>query len=375
MDAGLTIDFPLQICILDIETDEDAVRNPEGCVVFVVGVKTFVLREGSYQAAQYKWYSPKEFADLAGFLHSFNGLIIGHNIFEFDYRTIRLSLSLDGVLEKTVDTLDFLRRKIKKRRKGLLSLDSLSRANLGKSKTLDGESAPKLWRQGRYDEVIAYNENDCLLTMELWQHFVIERSGVLKSYQKTGWTDEGTFNISDKDLEELLGKKPKYTYETWKQKLEAGEFNRQKRRQSKEWDIAAMEAEPDFATSYCWYYCKASNQTFLFKQRRLPGARRERDLVKIECPGCANESIPVGEVHKLLGSVQGDVGGGNKPVGFPEQFEALMGEHMKDAYADWIVFKDLIAQENPVGEGIHEEAHIQLWTIYDQMALYLMDDL
>jgi len=178
----LTIDavmgLPTRVCVLDIETEYVEFQNPEGCILAFVGLKVFGLSEGVYQAQNHKYYLPGEMADLEQFLRSFDGLIIGHNIFAFDYRALRPLLLLDGILEKTVDTLDFLARKNRNRLKGL-SLDHLSRANLGKGKTLDGASTPELWRQGRRDEVIAYNENDCILNMELWQHLVRKRAGTI----------------------------------------------------------------------------------------------------------------------------------------------------------------------------------------------------
>lgn len=46
------------------------------------------------------------------------------------------------------------------------SLDALARAN-GFKKSGSGELAPKLWQQGKYQEVIDYCLNDCKITREL----------------------------------------------------------------------------------------------------------------------------------------------------------------------------------------------------------------
>lgn len=330
--------LPPQICILDVETEQVEFDNPEGCILAFVGVKTFVLSEGNYQPKQYIYYLADDLTSLEQFLRNFDGLIIGHNIFAFDYRTLRTRISLDGVIEKTFDTLDFLWRKNRQRLKGL-KLDHLCQANLEKGKTLDGASAPELWRQGKRDEVIAYNENDCTLTMELWQHLVVKRAGVIRFYKKDGWSNEGTFKISASDLEELLGQKPRYTYSVWKEKVEAGSFNRQK--QSHRQIEEDFFGEPEFAfeTSYRWYYCKASNRTFIFEQQDLPGARG--DMVKISCPGCGIETISVLEDYKLLGSIEGDGGQGIAQGSFPEEFETLIAEHMNATRSDWMLFPQL----------------------------------
>lgn len=344
MKKNSTISLPSEICVLDVETEQVEFQNPEGCILAFVGVKTFVLSEGSYQPQEYRYFLADDVTALEQFLRTFDGLIIGHNIFAFDYRTLRTRLSLDGVVERTADTLEFLLSKNRQRLAGL-KLDHLCRANFGKGKTLDGASTPELWRQGRRDEVIAYNENDCILTMELWQHLVMKRAGIIRFYKKDNWTDQGTFNISARDLEELLCQRPRYTYPTWKEKVEAGGFNRQKqnRRQSEE-DLF-WEPELVFETSYSWHYCQASNRTFLFEQQDLPGDRG--DMVSILCPGCELETIDVLEDHKLLGSIEGDRGDGIEQGGFPEEFEKLITEHMKATHSEWMYFPQLSTEQNP----------------------------
>ena len=56
--------------------------------------------------------------------------------------------------------------------KGLNSLDALSQANGYGAKEMDGATAPRLWAQGRYAEVIAYNVGDVLKTRKLFEQLV-----------------------------------------------------------------------------------------------------------------------------------------------------------------------------------------------------------
>ena len=344
MKKNSAITLPSHVCVLDVETEQVEFQNPEGCILAFVGVKTFVLSEGSYQSKEYKCYLADDVTTLEQFLHTFDGLIIGHNIFAFDYRTLRTRLSLDGVLEKTADTLDLLLQKNRQRHTGL-KLDHLCRANLGKGKTLDGASTPELWRQGKRDEVIAYNENDCNLTMELWQHLVVKRTGIIRFYKKDIWTDERTFKISSSDLQELLCQKPRHTYSAWQEKVEAGGFNRQKQSRRQTEEGVFWEPELSFETSYRWHYCQASNRTFLFEQQDLPGDRG--DMVKVPCPGCGIETFSVLEDHRLLGSIEGDSGQGVSQGGFPEEFETLMVVHMNTTRSEWMLFPQLTTAQNP----------------------------
>ena len=53
--------------------------------------------------------------------------------------------------------------------RGLNSLDAIAQANGMDAKALDGATAPRLWAQGRYAEVIAYNVADVLKTKRLFE--------------------------------------------------------------------------------------------------------------------------------------------------------------------------------------------------------------
>jgi hypothetical protein len=186
------------------------------------------------------------------------------------------------------------------------------------------------------------------LNLELWQHLVTKRAGIIRYYNKDTWIDESTFKISKTDLLELLGQKPKYGFSVWKEKVETGGFTRQKksRRQAEEWANAAIfwESAPAIESSYRWHYCKAVNQTFLFEEKDLPGDRG--DIVTRPCPGCGVETVHVLEDHSLIGHVDGDVGTGMGQGDVPEEFSALLADHMKNTSSEWMVLPQLTDEEN-----------------------------
>jgi len=337
----ITLPLPATVCVLDVETERVEFRQPEQCVLAFVGTKTFRRYNGIYQPEQYVSYLPGKEADLESFLRTFPGLIIGHNIFAFDYRTLRPRLSLTGIIEKTVDTLEFLSAKRSARLKGL-SLDHLCRANVGKGKTLDGASTPDLWRQGKRDEVIAYNENDCVLTMALWEHLVFKRSLLIRYYEKDTWTEEGTITITDRDLAELLGQTPRYTYAAWNTKVETGGFTRQ-RQPKLEWGLADVDwaPEPEYEVAEHHHYCKTANRTYLFEERDMLGDRG--DMITIPCPGCGTEEVLVLEDYTLIGSVEGDATGYSREA----ELDQLRLAHINATRSQWSFLPQLTDDQNP----------------------------
>ena len=59
-----------------------------------------------------------------------------------------------------------------RRGKGVCSLDALCAANALPRKTMQGSTAPRRWREGRYADVIAYNVADVLATRALFERMV-----------------------------------------------------------------------------------------------------------------------------------------------------------------------------------------------------------
>jgi len=136
---------------------------PEKCQLAIIGIMWFTHKRVRYYSQGYRACYPDEIGDLEKALRKFGGMIIGHNLFAFDYRVLRQRISLEGIIEKSIDTLHFLHKKNRKRYRRL-KLDELSRENFGKGKPFSGKSIPKMWEQGLYRDVIAYNKNDCILT-------------------------------------------------------------------------------------------------------------------------------------------------------------------------------------------------------------------
>lgn len=331
--------LPERICVLDIETEETKFESPEKSKLAFVGIKVYTLHNGRYYPCKYKYYLPKQIAELEEFLKEFSGIIIGHNILQFDYRVLRPLITLEGIIEKTVDTLAFLHGKNGKKLGGL-SLDNLSRVNLGKSKTLNGKSISELWRRGKCKEVIRYNENDCMLTKALWWQLVNKRSIRIAYYDKCEQRQiDKSFNISITDVACLTGKKPLFTFLTWEQKIKRDGYILVKEERKFYWEKEVdwekeVGWEPETESMYYWFYCDHCRKTFLFEATIQRGFA---DHEMVECPKCGKQ---FGEIRADLGytfisEITGNFGSGCCQGSLPEPFQDIVLAHIKSTRHEW----------------------------------------
>ncbi len=97
-------------------------------------------------------------------------LIVGHNLLRFDYLVLQ-PYSEQNIIKKlqnnTLDTWDELR---KVTGGCWTSLDDLAKRNLCLTKTHDASEIPKMWRDGKHQEVKDYLLNDLKLTEGVFNH-------------------------------------------------------------------------------------------------------------------------------------------------------------------------------------------------------------
>ncbi len=220
---------PEKVLVLDLETSKLVRGEPQATPLAFVGTMTYELRDARYRPGPHRCFLPDELAKLEELLRAFGGVVLGHNILNFDYEVLEPRISLEGVREKTVDTLGFLYEKRSTEPPEFggaegslegLSLDNLARRNLGRGKAISGKSIPMMWRQGRRDEVIAHNKEDLILTFSLWLHMVEGHTVVLGDRGDFGPYGGGTvgdrtyepwrIEIFPEDLPRLTGRAPLY---------------------------------------------------------------------------------------------------------------------------------------------------------------------
>lgn len=352
--------FPAQVCVLDIETEDTDFADKANCKVAVVGVKIYALadKENEYVPVKYVHFLADQMGDLGAFLSAFPGVFIGHNILEFDYAVLRQHVALEGVIERTVDTLFFLYKKNGQRLNGL-KLDGLCKENFGIGKTNNGAAVPQMWKEGKREEVIRYNETDCDLTLRLWQHLATATSVRLPP-QKNG--RQKTLNIEARDINALLGTKPALKYPEWLRRQVKNErlitfpmkaialsgfdddgFD----------DDGFDEFGDDGLISpreygHATFYCDQCDTTSLFEGTIIGGCAAHETA---PCPTCGKGlgTMREDEAEKptCLGSLPGNLGNGISQGMIATGFEEILAKHIQATRGSWL------QDDEPIGDQCH----------------------
>ena len=105
--------------------------------------------------------------DLFDLLQSCD-LVVGHNLYSFDYSVLQGAVHrpvANMLNTKTLDLLFDLEKKTGQR----IALNDLAKLNLGQEKTEDSRSVPFMWRTGKKQQVIDYCINDVELTKKVFE--------------------------------------------------------------------------------------------------------------------------------------------------------------------------------------------------------------
>ena len=120
------------------------------------------------------------------------GVLLGHNIVAFDLPILRDSMDIFCITkylkeQKYIDTSKILLKGHGER----FQLKNLVKCTMNDAKLMDSADAPKLWKMGRYDEVVEYCMKDTQLVYDLWKYG--QENGIVKAFSLE--------NAEHKDLE------------------------------------------------------------------------------------------------------------------------------------------------------------------------------
>lgn len=213
--------LPRRVLSFDIETSVTKLRKPEESVLAVAGCVTYTrYGQTAYRAGAFRYFTNDRIAELRALLEGFDGLIVGHNVFDFDFRVLRTQIDLSQIVGKTLDLMFFL-RSLDSQRRSRLDLARLARFNLKRRKLLGDEDISLLWRNGEYDKVLRRNRRDCELVAELWMKLV--RKGQLRTKLRFAGerkSDDAIFQMSPDRFAVLAGCEPLMTWNEWATRLE-----------------------------------------------------------------------------------------------------------------------------------------------------------
>jgi DEAD/DEAH box helicase domain-containing protein len=178
--------------VLDVETRRSAAEVGGWHRAGAMGVSVAVLYDSRTDA--FSAYGQEDIPALAAVLEG-APLVVGFNLLRFDYAV--LAPHAPGCDFRRLPTLDML-VKIHEQLSYRLSLDNLARATLNNTKSADGLTALRWWREGRTDLIEAYCRQDVAVTRDLYVFGL--QHGYLLFTNKAGrhvrvraaWGDDGT---------------------------------------------------------------------------------------------------------------------------------------------------------------------------------------
>lgn len=201
--------LPKRLLFLDLETRGGL--KDFGKIEMLVGGAIEYQRTGKCQVERGKfehWEIDKIDA-LKERLFDFDGLIVGMNLYGYDYRVLRRYFDVAPLIAKTLDFQHTLWRI----GKGAVGMASLAQHNTRRKK-VPGKDMATFWDDGDKSYVLKRNRVDCELTAELYFKFL--ETGRLSAHR-------GSFMVREDDCENILiasGVMSQYTAEEYAWRLE-----------------------------------------------------------------------------------------------------------------------------------------------------------
>ena len=109
------------------------------------------------------------------------GKLLGHNIVAFDLPILRDSMDIYCIHKylKEAQYIDTSKDLLKEHGERF-QLKNLVKCTMDDFKLMDSADAPKLWKMGKYDEVVEYCMKDTQLVYDLWGYG--KENGIVKAF-------------------------------------------------------------------------------------------------------------------------------------------------------------------------------------------------
>lgn len=155
--------------IFDVETD-GLINGPAGAQTFP---NIYVVSIYESETDKYRSFTSDQLKDLWPILEKAD-LLIGYNSEGFDLPVLNHYYSGDLTKLPSLDLLDEIKKSLGRR----IKLDHVAEATLGRKKIGHGLEAMTWWKQGLYDKVKAYCEEDVRITKDVYEYAL--KNGSLK---------------------------------------------------------------------------------------------------------------------------------------------------------------------------------------------------
>ncbi len=161
---------PENVIYLDIETQYLITDFPGGWKNKDNYKNIKIAELGILHNDEYKTFEEDNINELTNELFdSKTELVVGFNIFMFDYEILKYYFSEDIMLSLRKNSFDIMLEFNKFTGKaGWVSLNDISRRNFDMTKTEDSAKIPEIWRSGEKEKVKQYLLNDLKMTEKFY---------------------------------------------------------------------------------------------------------------------------------------------------------------------------------------------------------------
>jgi hypothetical protein len=200
---------------VDVESIKSDRKHPEKSGLKCVTVLDFEFDDDFVGGHTAITFEEEALPLLREKLAKHTGIILGHNLFTFDFRVLSSRIKLDGIIEKMVDIRAWFEERTFEPDLPF-SFNSIVKHNLDDPAIPSTTKINRLWLTSRRDQVFESNQNDCINLLTLWGKMIFKRElnvPLLKLGRAK--TIVRRFRINDVDRQILLGHHFYFDTKTW----------------------------------------------------------------------------------------------------------------------------------------------------------------
>lgn len=205
---------------IDVEAIKSDWKQPEKSGIKCVTVLDFEFDDTFVCGTSFITFVESSLKLLQERLAKHEGVILGHNLFSYDYRVLSSRINLRGIIEKTINLTTWLEER-NETSDFAIGFPGLVKLNIEGSQRIAAGSVKKLWMDGREQEVFDSNMDNCISLLELYGQLLFKRE-LLLPLKKRG-ASENVFrriSINDTDLEILTGRHHYFSSKDWLRMIE-----------------------------------------------------------------------------------------------------------------------------------------------------------
>src|SRR5260221_4939778 len=159
---------------IDVEAIKSDWKHPEKSGIKCVTVLDFEFDDTFVGGTSFITFVESSLKLLQERLTRHEGVILGHNLFSYDYRILSSRINLHGIIEKTIDLTTWLEER-NETSDFAIGFPGLVKLNIEGSQRIATGSVKKLWMDGREQEVFDANMDNCISLLELYGQLLFKR--------------------------------------------------------------------------------------------------------------------------------------------------------------------------------------------------------